>query len=118
MDKLKQKHSYLQGFINQFEEGHELQELSNNEWTVSHFLKWLQVNDFEIIKNRKKGVLVKQEGVWQVHSNGVIHPLHPKDVTQLEIDSRGDILIGKEIEFEMLGLYAKYYLPKHMEIDL
>lgn len=56
MDNLKQKHSYLQGFINQFEEGYELQELSNNDWTVSHFLKWLQVNDFEIIKNRKKGV--------------------------------------------------------------
>ena len=54
MDNLKQKHSHLQGFINQFEEGHELQELSNNDWTVSHFLKWLQVNDFEIIKNRKK----------------------------------------------------------------
>ena len=44
----------LKFFINQFEEGHELQELSNDDWTVSSFLKWLEINNFEIIKSKKK----------------------------------------------------------------
>jgi len=41
---------YLQGFINQFEEGHKQQELSNDNWSVSQFLEWLQLNNFKIIK--------------------------------------------------------------------
>lgn len=110
--------SKLKSFINQFEEGHELHELSNDDWTVSRFLKWLELNNFEIIKNREKGILRKQEGSWQVHSNTKAFPLHPIDASQLETDSNGDILIGKEIEFEIHGLYAKYCLPKHMEINL
>ena len=43
----------LKFFINQFEEGHELHELSNDDWTVSNFLKWLEINDFEIHKKPK-----------------------------------------------------------------
>jgi hypothetical protein len=108
----------LKFFINQFEEGGEHQELSNDDWTVLSFLKWLEINNFEIIKSREKGVLRKQEGSWQVHSNGKVLPLHPVDASQLETDSNGDILIGKEIEFKIQGLYAKYCLPKHMEINL
>lgn len=46
----KETHNYLQGFINQFEEGGEHQEISNNDWTVSSFLQWLQLNNFKIIK--------------------------------------------------------------------
>jgi hypothetical protein len=42
---------YLQGFINQFEENGELQELSNDDWTVSQFLEWLKLNNYKIIKN-------------------------------------------------------------------
>jgi hypothetical protein len=44
------EYDYLPGFITQFEEGHELQELSNKEWSVSRFLKWLELNKFKIIK--------------------------------------------------------------------
>lgn len=54
----KQKHKliaeqfdYLQGFINQFEEEGKLQELSNDDWTVSQFLEWLKLNNYKIIKN-------------------------------------------------------------------
>jgi hypothetical protein len=43
-------HRYLQGFINQFEEGGEHQELRNEDWTISQFLKWLKINNFKIIK--------------------------------------------------------------------
>ena len=46
-------HNYLQGFINQFEEGGEHQELANKDWTVSQFLKWLKSNNFEIHKRTK-----------------------------------------------------------------
>ena len=44
------KDDYLQGFIDQFEDDHELQELSNKDWSVSQFLKWLKTNKFKIIK--------------------------------------------------------------------
>ena len=46
-----EEHNYLQGFINQFEEGGEHQEISNDDWTVSQFLKWLKLNNFKIVKN-------------------------------------------------------------------
>jgi len=46
-------HNYLQGFINQFEEEGEYQELSNDDWTVSQFLKWMKLNKFKIIKDEK-----------------------------------------------------------------
>jgi hypothetical protein len=48
---MKQEHDYLQGFINQFEEEGEHQELSNDDWTVSQFLEWLKLNNYKIIKN-------------------------------------------------------------------
>ena len=47
-----EEHNYLQGFINQFEEEGEHQELSNEDWTVSQFLKWLKLNNFKIIKKK------------------------------------------------------------------
>lgn len=42
---------YLPGFINQFEEGGEHQELRNEDWTVSQFLEWLKLNKFKITKD-------------------------------------------------------------------
>ena len=47
---MKQEYDYLQGFINQFEENGANQELSNDDWTVSDFLIWLKLNNFNIIK--------------------------------------------------------------------
>jgi hypothetical protein len=49
-----EEHNYLQGFINQFEEEGEHQELSNDDWTVSQFLKWMKLNSFKIIKNETR----------------------------------------------------------------
>jgi len=49
-----EEHNYLQGFINQFEENGEHQELSNDDWTVSQFLKWMKLNNFKIIKNETR----------------------------------------------------------------
>ena len=42
-------HNYLPGFIKQFdpEEG----ELNVEEWTAVQFLRWLELNDFHIIKD-------------------------------------------------------------------
>ena len=68
--------------------------------------------------NRKKGTLYKKDNNWYIHSEDQIYALHPTDTSQLEIDSNSDIMIGKEIEFELIGLYAKYCIPKHMEINL
>jgi hypothetical protein len=45
-----EEHNYLQGFINQFEEEGKHQELSNYDWTVSRFLKWMKLNNFKIIR--------------------------------------------------------------------
>jgi hypothetical protein len=45
-----EEHNYLQGFINQFEEEGEHQELSNDDWTVSRFLEWMKLNNFKIVK--------------------------------------------------------------------
>lgn len=36
---------YLHGFINQFGE-----EISDDDWSVSQFLRWLQLNNFKIVK--------------------------------------------------------------------
>jgi hypothetical protein len=49
-----EKYNYLQGFINQFEEEGEHQELSNDNWTVSQFLKWMKINNFIIVKDENK----------------------------------------------------------------
>jgi hypothetical protein len=46
----EEPHNLLLGFINQFEEGGEYQELTNEDWSVSQFLKWLKSNNFKIIK--------------------------------------------------------------------
>jgi hypothetical protein len=46
----EEPHNLLPGFINQFEEGGEYQELTNEDWSVSQFLKWLKSNNFKIIK--------------------------------------------------------------------
>jgi hypothetical protein len=54
-----------------------------------------------------KGILQKHN-TWIVLYNEEKIPLHPIDGEQLEIDTRSDILIDKSIEFERLGLYAKY----------
>jgi hypothetical protein len=56
-----EEHNYLQGFINQFEEEGEHQELSNNDWTVSQFLKWLELNKFSIVKNGEKLLELKEK---------------------------------------------------------
>ncbi len=53
-------HNYLQGFINQFEEGGEHQELRNEDWTVSQFLKWLKSNDFVIAKDEEQLLKFKE----------------------------------------------------------
>jgi hypothetical protein len=58
-----------------------------------------------------KGILQKTDG-WIILYNEEKTPLHPIDSEQLEIDTRSDILINKSIEFERLGLYAKYLTPK------
>jgi hypothetical protein len=42
---------YLQGFIDQFGDG-DLGELSPKEWDALAFLKWLKLNNFEIIKKK------------------------------------------------------------------
>jgi hypothetical protein len=42
---------YLQGFIDQFGDG-ELGELDPKEWDALAFLKWLKLNNFEIIKKK------------------------------------------------------------------
>ena len=46
----QERHNFLPGFIKQFEEGGEYQELTNKDWSVSQFLKWLKSNNFKIIK--------------------------------------------------------------------
>jgi hypothetical protein len=46
----QEQHDFLPGFIKQFEEGGEYQELTNEDWSVSQFLKWLKSNKFKIVK--------------------------------------------------------------------
>lgn len=49
-----QGHDYTRDFINQFTDGHLLNELSDKEWTVSRFLLWLEANNFKITKHNGK----------------------------------------------------------------
>jgi len=56
-----EEHNYLQGFINQFEEEGEYQELSNDDWTVSQFLKWLELNKFSIVKDGEQLLELKEK---------------------------------------------------------
>lgn len=45
---IEEQHNFLPGFINQFDpkEG----EINGEEWTAVHFLKWLELNKFKIVK--------------------------------------------------------------------
>ena len=45
---MKEQHDFLPGFIKQFDpkEG----EINGEEWTAVHFLKWLELNKFKIVK--------------------------------------------------------------------
>lgn len=54
-------HNYLPGFINQFEEGGEHQELRNEDWSVSQFLKWLELNKFSIVKDGEQLLELKEK---------------------------------------------------------
>lgn len=47
---LENQVDFLPNLINNFDENHQLNELSNDDWTVSGFLKWLTLNDFKIVK--------------------------------------------------------------------
>jgi hypothetical protein len=42
--------NYLDGFIQQFSDG-PLGELDPKEWNTLEFLKWLEINNYKIIKN-------------------------------------------------------------------
>ena len=44
----QEQHNFLPGFIKQFDpnEG----EINGEEWTAVHFLKWLELNKFKIVK--------------------------------------------------------------------
>lgn len=42
------KHNFLPGFIHQFDS--ENGELNDEEWSATRFLKWLELNEFKIIK--------------------------------------------------------------------
>lgn len=44
---------YLPGFIDQFGDG-PLGELNPDDWDALQFLRWLQLNNFKIIKNDRK----------------------------------------------------------------
>jgi hypothetical protein len=43
------EHNYLPGFINQFGDG-PLGELDPEEWGALEFLRWLEINNYKIIK--------------------------------------------------------------------
>ena len=43
------EHNYLQGFINQFGDD-PLGELDPEEWGALEFLRWLELNNYKIIK--------------------------------------------------------------------
>jgi hypothetical protein len=58
---MKEEHNYLQGFINQFEEEGKHQELSNEDCTVSQFLKWLELNKFSIVKDVEQLLELKEK---------------------------------------------------------
>jgi hypothetical protein len=47
----EEKHTYLQGFIDQFGDGI-LGELDPKEWDALQFLEWLKLNNYEIIKKK------------------------------------------------------------------
>ena len=42
------QHNFLPGFIHQFDP--ENGELNDEEWSATRFLKWLELNEFKIIK--------------------------------------------------------------------
>ena len=64
-------HKYLQGFINQFEEDGEHQELRNEDWTVSQFLKWLKINNFVIVKDEEQLLEFKETKYKSIEDKNV-----------------------------------------------
>lgn len=53
-EETTETHDYILSFINQFTDGHLMNELSDKEWTVSRFLLWLEANNFKITKHNGK----------------------------------------------------------------
>jgi hypothetical protein len=47
------EYNYLPGFIDQFGDG-PLGELDPEEWDALQFLRWLELNNYKIIKNDNK----------------------------------------------------------------
>jgi len=68
---LENQENLLSNFINKFDKNNDLNELSNDDWTVSDFLKWLVLNDFKLVKGEK-------------HSSSKVKTLAAVDVEKLE----------------------------------
>lgn len=45
------EYDYLPGFIDQFGDG-PLGELNTDDWDALQFLRWLELNNYKIIKNK------------------------------------------------------------------
>jgi hypothetical protein len=48
----QEQHNFLPGFIKQFDP--KQGEINGEEWTAVHFLKWMKLNNFKIIKNETR----------------------------------------------------------------
>ena len=53
MDNNEIEYNYLPGFINQFGDG-PLGELDPEEWGALEFLRWLEINNYKVVKNDNK----------------------------------------------------------------
>jgi hypothetical protein len=51
-NEIETEYNYLPGFINQFGDG-PLGELDPEEWGALEFLRWLEINNYKIIKTNK-----------------------------------------------------------------
>ena len=47
------EHNYLPGFIEQFGDG-PLGELNPDDWDALQFLRWLEINNYKVVKNDNK----------------------------------------------------------------
>jgi hypothetical protein len=51
-NEIETEYNYLPGFIDQFGDG-PLGELDPEEWGALEFLRWLEINNYKIIKTNK-----------------------------------------------------------------
>lgn len=103
---------YLDGFIKQFEE-----ELSDEDWTVTRWLMWLKLNNFEINKKEIWSVFNADILIEKNLVNKTFLYRHDLSTIDFENDWRFSTVHGKRENVKFLGLISDPVFPLEFPLN-